>query len=165
MHQYYHGFQNDENRQFNIPFFNPFIYPQWNQPGQFPGVTGQGQYPSPSPQYPGQGQFPNQSGQFSDFFGQQPGHGGPSGGQSASAPQTPPPPFIPEQSNIQTKAIDPGAIRGCLYRFTYVWLDRESFWFYPIFVGRNSVSGFRWSRFRWVYFGIDLNRIQSFQCY
>jgi hypothetical protein len=48
-----------------------------------------------------------------------------------------------------------------------VWLNNgNSFWFYPIFVGRNSVAGYRWRRrYGWVYFGIDLNRIRSFQCF
>jgi hypothetical protein len=32
-------------------------------------------------------------------------------------------------------------------------------------VGRNSIAGYRWRRNRWVYFGIDLNQIQSFQCF
>lgn len=36
---------------------------------------------------------------------------------------------------------------------------------FPVFVGRNSITGFRWSRNRSAYYGIDLDRIQSFQCY
>lgn len=157
MYHYYHKPIDNGFRQLNYPFFSQFFYPNWN-----PGFTGQWQFPE-------QGQIPGQSSQYPGVPGNSPGHGSPSpsfpSGQSASAPQTPPPLFTPEQPLFQTKAIDPGAIRGCLYRFTYIWLDRESFWFYPIFVGRNSVSGFRWYRFRWVYFGIDLNRIQSFQCF
>lgn len=129
----------DETRQ-NQPFGSQFF--NWLLPGLFPGP---------------QGPFPGQ------------GSGGPSpsfpGGQTAGAPQTPPPSFTPTQPQFQTFAIDPGAIRGCLFRFTYIWLARDAFWFYPTFVGRNSVAGFRWSGFRWVYFGIDLNRIQSFQCF
>lgn len=156
MQHYHYEPQDNNDRQFFNPFNFPFFQPNWNQPGQFPGHGGQGQFPGASPQFPGQSQFPWQGGQFP---------GGPTGGQSASAPQTPPPSFTPTQQQIQTKAIDPGAISSCLFRFTYVWLDRDAFWFYPTFVGRNSVAGFRWSRFRWVYFGIDLNRIQSFQCF
>lgn len=142
MHYYYNDPYEDESRQLINPLFHQFLFPGWGQPGQFPG----------------QGQFPGS-----------PGQGGPStgfpSGQSTSPPQTPPPSFTPTQPQFQTFAVDPGAIRGCLFRFTYVWLDRDAFWFYPTFVGRNSVAGFRWSRFRWVYFGIDLNRIQSFQCF
>lgn len=86
-------------------------------------------------------------------------------GQSAQPPSAPPPNFTPQQAQIQPFAVDSGAIRGCLFRFTYIWLRREAFWFFPTFVGRRSISGFRWVGFRWVYFGIDLRRIDSFQCF
>jgi len=86
-------------------------------------------------------------------------------GQSAQPPSEPPPNFTPQQAQIQPFAVDSGAIRGCLFRFTYIWLRREAFWFFPTFVGRRSISGFRWVGFRWVYFGIDLRRIDSFQCF
>src|SRR5699024_10680379 len=119
---------------------------QWNMPGFFGGFFGGGGGPG----------FP---GGAAGFPAGQPGT--PEGGPPAS----PPPPFIPEQSQFQTKAVDPGAIRGCLFRFTYVWLKRDSFWFFPMFVGRNSVSGFRWYFNRWVYYGVDLNRVESFQCF
>ncbi|WP_138419691.1 hypothetical protein [Aquibacillus sediminis] len=91
----------------------------------------------------------------------------PGQGQQAGAPTSPPPSFVPTQTQqVGTFAVDPGAIRGCLYRFTYVWLNRnQQFWFYPIFVGRNSVSGYRWTGFRWVYYGVDLRQIQSFTCF
>lgn len=83
---------------------------------------------------------------------------GPGGGQ----PTSPPPSFIPQQ---QAFAVDPGSIVRCLFRFTYVWLRGfQQFWFFPTFVGRNSVSGFRWTGFRWVFFGISLRQIQSFTC-
>src|SRR5699024_10198325 len=70
--------------------------------------------------------------------------------QTDGPPTTPPPNFTPTQPNFRTFAIDPGAIRGCLFRYTYVWLNRESFWFYHVFIGRQSVAGYRWRRNRWV---------------
>ena len=85
------------------------------------------------------------------------------GGQQASPPG-PPPSFTPTQG-VQTFAIDSGAIQGCLFRFTYVWLRRDAFWFFPTFVGRRSISGFRWNGRRWSFFVIDLRHIQSFQCF
>lgn len=125
--------------------------------GLFPGSGGQ--FPGfPGGQPPGVG-FPGQPG--NQFPGQMP----PGGNQSAGPPNSPPPSFTPAEQQIQPFAVDPGAIRGCLFRFTYVWLNRDQFWYFPTFVGRNSIAGFRWRRNRWVYFGIDLNRIQSFQCY
>nr|WP_194287263.1 hypothetical protein [Gracilibacillus oryzae] len=139
----YYGNMYDE-RQF--PFF-PFFQ------GGFPG-TGGG-FP------PGQGPGPGQQG-FPPF-------GPPQQGQQGGAPLGPPPQQIPQQplqaQGAQVKAVDPGSIRGCMYRYTYVWLSRfNAFWFYPTFVGRRSVAGYRWTGFNWVYFGIDLDRIQSFTC-
>ncbi|RNB79513.1 hypothetical protein EDM56_28720 [Brevibacillus fluminis] len=84
-------------------------------------------------------------------------HGGPAG---------PPPHRTPQRPQNQLYRVDPGAIAGCLHRYTYVWLDNGShFWFYPTFVGRTSVSGFRWRGHSWMYFGIDLNRIEAFTCH
>ncbi|MCH1624487.1 hypothetical protein MJG50_04040 [Fredinandcohnia sp. SECRCQ15] len=95
---------------------------------------------------------------FGPPFGQQ--------GQDVGPPNSPPPSFVPMQSQeISTFAVDPGSIRRCLFRFTYVWLqNRQQFWFYPTFVGRSSISGYRWNGFRWLFFGIDLRRISSFTC-
>lgn len=89
--------------------------------------------------------------------------GGAPGG--VQAPTSPPPQFVP-QMQTATFAVDPGGIRRCLFRNTYIWLNNgEQFWFFPVFVGRTSVAGFRWFGFFWGYFGIDLNRIGSFACF
>ncbi len=85
------------------------------------------------------------------------------GGQANMMPTEPPPSFTPKQAP-QPFAIDASSIRGCLFRFTYIWLRRDAFWFFPVHIGRRSISGFRWIGFRWTYFGIDLRHIQSFQC-
>ncbi|WP_314590592.1 transporter [Paenibacillus terrigena] len=97
--------------------------------------------------------------------GQPPITPGPSGAQ---APTSPPPQFTPAMPQAQAGvfAVDPGAIRGCLFRNTYVWLHNgQQFWFFPIFVGRDSVAGFRWNGFFWMYFGVDLRQIASFTCF
>ncbi|MEK0317579.1 transporter [Cohnella sp. 56] len=90
---------------------------------------------------------------------------GPQGMQQA--PTAPPPQTVPPRPlNASTLAVDPGAIRGCLFRNTYVWpRGGQGFWFYPVFVGRTSVAGFRWNGFFWMYTGIDLQRIESFTCF
>ncbi|CAN7484008.1 hypothetical protein [Rossellomorea sp. LjRoot5] len=97
----------------------------------------------------------------------------PSGGQGGQnqPPPGPPPNFQPQKTAFQgtqggpsTFAVDPGAIRRCLFRYTYIWLRRDAFWFYPVFVGRRSIAGWRWIGFTWVYFGIDLDKIESFTC-
>nr|WP_253957733.1 transporter [Metabacillus halosaccharovorans] len=124
------------NRQFTIPGFPPF------------GPPGGGFDQQPPYGPPG--------------FQGGPGQGGP--------PQGPPPGEIPplqSQSQVGTFAVDPGGIRRCLFRFTYIRLNNgRAFWYYPTFVGRNSVAGYRWRRrqYRWVYFGIDLDQIRSFSC-
>ncbi len=81
------------------------------------------------------------------------------------APKGAPPRMTPTQSP-GLRAIDPGAIRQCMYTYVYIWLENgQNFWFYPTFVGRRSISGYRWTRFGWAYTGFDLDMIQSFYCY
>ena len=161
---YPYPYTHDDERQFNIPgMIGGLLFPghnpwgqQW-QGGPWFGGPGGG----PGAPFPGQGpggQFPGGPG----------GPGGPGSGPSSGPPTSPPPSFTPQspqEGGITTFAVDPGGIRGCLFRFTYVWLRRDAFWYFPTFVGRRSIAGYRWNGFRWVYFGIDLNRIQSFQCY
>ncbi|MEH7343214.1 hypothetical protein V7122_04840 [Bacillus sp. JJ1532] len=133
-------------------------------PGYPPGGFQPGQPGFPPGQQPG---FP--PGQQPGFPPGQPGFspGQPTGGgQQGGPPTSPPPAFTPQMQQATTFAVDPGAIRRCLFRFTYMWLHNgRSFWFYPVFVGRDSVAGWRWRRNRWVYFGIDLRSVRSFQCF
>ncbi|WP_223155086.1 hypothetical protein [Alkalibacillus aidingensis] len=144
------------------------------QPGQ-PGQPGGPGYQPGQPDFPGQPGGPGYQPGQPDFPGQpggpgfQPGQPGQSGGPGqpqVGPPSSPPPSFTPQQAEFGIQAVDPGAIRRCLYRYTYVWLDnRQRFWFYPTYVGRRSVAGYRWTGFFWTYFGIDLERIDSFQCF
>nr|WP_255457451.1 transporter [Sporosarcina sp. JAI121] len=135
-------------------------FPGQGPPGFSPGGGFPGQGPPgfpPGGGFPGQGppRFPPGGG----FPGQQPGQRGPSG---------PPPTTTPAYPSTQLFAVDPGAIRGCLYRYTFVWLSRrQGFWFFPVFVGRTSVAGYRWRsrQRRWEYMGIDLNQIDRFSCF
>jgi hypothetical protein len=110
---------------------------------------------------------PNMSEQGSHFNGQGPQ-------KSQGFPSSNPPKFTPQKPSYQmnkvggptTKAVDPGAIRPCTYRFVYIWPKRgRGFWAWLTYVGRMSASGFRWNGFRWVYFGMDLRSIDHFQCY
>lgn len=138
-------------RQLSIPPFGP--------------PPGGGQGPGFGPP-PGGGQGPG----FGPPGGGPPGGGG---GPGSGPPPGPPPSSPPPQTAASLSgpggptafAVDPGAFIGCLYRFTWVRLNNgEQFWFYPTFIGRRSVAGYRWFFFRWGYFGIDTNRIRSFQC-
>lgn len=94
------------------------------------------------------------------------------------SPLGPPPSHIPSknEAGVQhatfsggggaTKAVSPGSIRGCLFRFTYIWQNNgRNYWAYLTRVDRRSVSGWRWAGFRWVFFGVDLRRIDSFVCF
>lgn len=143
----------------------PYTYPTYDRlsfpsiggvsiPG-FPPIGG-GNIPSfPGAPQGGPPSFPPFGGQNTD-------------GIEQGAPTSPPPSFTPQltQSNVSTLAVDAGSMRPCLFRFTYVWLNNgNAFWFYPTFVGRTSVAGFRWRRNRWTFYGTDTNRIRSFQCF
>ncbi|WP_234396883.1 collagen-like protein [Bacillus massiliglaciei] len=124
-------------------FLNPSLP---GPPGLFPGFPGfPGQPGLPGPGSPGPG-FP--------------------GSPNAQAPTAPPPSFVPQQATASPFAVDPGGIRLCQFRNTYIWLNNgQSFWFYPIFVGPRSVAGFRWNGRFWTIFGIDTRRIASFTCF
>ncbi|MCL2574549.1 MAG: hypothetical protein FWE34_08375 [Defluviitaleaceae bacterium] len=84
--------------------------------------------------------------------------------RSGSAPRFAPPAYVPQRAP-GLRAVDPGSISRCLYSNTFVWLNnRQSFWFFPTFIGRRSIAGFRWMHGRWVYMGFSLNMIDSFFC-
>lgn len=140
----------------------PSLFPGGGGPG-FPGQGGQPGYPGGPPGFPGGGPGQQGPGGPPGF----PGGGGQGGPPSAPPPSGPPPSegVLATQGSPSVYAVDPGAISGCAFRYTYIRLNNgEQFWFYPTFIGRNSVAGYRWIFFRWIYFGIDTRRIASFQC-
>jgi hypothetical protein len=135
---YYYAIPGDRN----FGGFQPPFAPPGQSPAGGPPFAPPGQGPAGGPPFAPPGQGP-----------------------TAGPPTSPPPSFVPQQQ-VEAFAVDPGGIARCMFRYTYVWLRGfEQFWFYPTFVGRNSVSGYRWNGFRWVYFGISLRQIQSFTCY
>jgi hypothetical protein len=72
----------------------------------------------------------------------------------------------PQGPGGNTKAVSPVSIRPCLFKYTYIWQNNgRSYWAYLTSVDRYSVSGWRWMFYRWVYFGIDIRRIDTFICY
>ena len=97
------------------------------------------------------------------------------------APRTAPPGFIPELPRMEGRQMGAPSgfgpqnqygrgrfrdFRGCLYRFTYIWLDNgNNFWFYPIFVRGLQLEGFRWRRNGWVYDRINIRKIIFHICY
>ncbi|MEG0773024.1 DUF3298 domain-containing protein [Clostridium sp.] len=114
------------------------------------------------------------------LFGPQGGSGGFPGGPGGGpggGPPGPPPSMTPSKSGAsfqsqgqfggpQVLAVSPGSIRPCRYQFVYIWLrNGRSFWAWLTNVDRRTASGFRWNGRRWVYFGVDLRRIDYFECY
>lgn len=135
---------------YEVPVFCPFRQLP-NQPGRPPRPPmggGMGNFPG-GPGVPPGGGFPG-------------GHGA---GQSGP-PKSAPPSFTPQQKSGSMLKIDAGSIRPCTFRFVFIWLNNgRGFWAWLTFVGRNSVSGWRWTGRRWVFFGIDTRRIASFTCF
>lgn len=130
--------------------FEPFNWQQ--QPGFFP--------PGP-PGFPGSSRPPGPPG----FPGPSaPPPGPPGGNMQSPSPMGPPPEFTPAMTNWHPGS---GNMRSCLYRNTYVWLNnRTDFWYFPTFVSRNIIFGFRWRhRLGWVYQPLNPNSIRSFQCF
>nr|WP_245850895.1 collagen-like protein [Paenibacillus herberti] len=139
--------------------------PQGGPPGGFPGGPPGGFPGGPPGGFPGgpPGGFPGgpPGGPPGGFPGGVPG--GPGGGPQP--PSSPPPQTIPAKP-FGVFAVDPGAIAGCAFRYTYIWpRNGAGFWFYPVFIGRTSISGFRWNGFFWMFSGLDLQRIESFTCF
>ncbi|MCP3026785.1 hypothetical protein [Halobacillus sp. A5] len=135
-------------------------------PGLGPGEGGMGPGGQFSPGGPAGPGGPGGPGGFPPYGGgpQQPPQGPPFAGGQIPPPPSPP----PSGEGPGLYAVDPGSLYGCLYRYTWVRLNNgRRFWFYPVFIGRESVAGYRWrpNRRRWDYFGIDTRRIASFQCF
>lgn len=159
----YPYYDENEYRQFGGPTSPPPFPPSFTQitGGMFPSFPG-----GPSTQgpfFPGGPSSPPPS-----FPGGPPAQPDFPGGFDQGPPTSPPPSFTPQlqQSQVSAFAVDPGSMRRCLFRYTFVWLrNGRSFWFYPTFIGRQSVAGYRWRGNRWVYYGTDADRIRSFQCF
>ena len=131
--------------------------------------------PPPLPNF--QPFFPNQVPGFPGG----PNPGGPNPGSNLNV--GPPPNFTPSKNapgvkslnqppgqskgqGPQTKAVSPGSISFCLFKFTYIWeRGGRNYWTFLLNVDRQSISGLRWFRGSWVFFGLDLKRIDSFICY
>lgn len=125
----------------------------------------------PQPQGPGSGFFPPLfppgfnpgQGQHDHYPGEQ---YGPEGHIQGYPPGPPPSKQPQKQYGTMLKAVEPGTIRLCTYRYVYLWLDNgRSFWAWLLYVGRTSVYGWRWNGFRWINFGLDTRRIDAFDCY
>jgi len=109
----------------------------------------------------------------------------PQGPGMGEMPRMAPPSFTPEAPQMDQRqmgrqgqqfgygpqfgpefAVRPRDLRNCMFRFTYFWLfNGNNFWFYPTYVDRQAVQGFRWRRNRWEFDRINLRRIFFFRCF
>lgn len=54
---------------------------------------------------------------------------------------------------------------NCLNKYTYVWMtDGSEFWYFPTNLGANSVGGYYYDGYQWVYFTIDTQYIDAAVC-
>lgn len=161
---------NEDNMKFESyeTSFIPYVPLQRQRPPfspEYNNIPPEGNFP-PGFNYPGGGFTP-------------PGFNYPNKNPSQSGmPKSPPPNYIPNKNDggAQSfsqgqyapglKAVSPNSIRFCLYKYTYIWeTNGRNYWSFLLNVDRVSASGFRWLGRRWVYFGVDLRRIDSFVCY
>ncbi|MDR3595732.1 hypothetical protein [Clostridium sp.] len=132
-----------------------------------------------TPPKPG-GNFPPPISNFpSNPSGNQPNFNYPGGTfNPPGMPKSPPPNYTPQKNatgvqtlnaasgGAETKAVSSNSIRFCLYKYTYIWeTNGRSYWTFLLNVDKRTASGFRWYRNTWVYWGVDLRRIDSFICY
>jgi hypothetical protein len=131
-------------------------------------VYGYRQFPSAPPPFPGGMQGPPGFGQQSGYP-QFPGGGFPGYGPPSGPPPSGPPPSAAQfgaQGGPGTAFVSPNTIRRCLHRYVYIWIrGGRSFWAWLVYADRRSIAGWRWNGRRWVYFGMDLRRIDGFSCY
>ncbi|NLO08974.1 MAG: transporter [Clostridiales bacterium] len=169
----------DNQRADNVNMRQPMKYQQFIQGPPF-GTPGQRQ-PGPGPGRPAGPPF----GTPGPGLGRPPGPPVPGPGRPGGQPPSAPPNFTPQLPREEEgqllfepsgsrvsggRVIDfrrrPRDFRGCMNRFTYIWLiNGNNFWFYPVFIGRNAIEGFRWRRNRWEYERIFTNRILFHVCF
>ncbi len=89
-----------------------------------------------------------------------------------TSPPIGPPPGITPKKLYSALKVDPAGIAPCRLQFAYVWIKDikgstgpKEFWTYIVYVGLSSVAGFRWTGSQWLFWGADLNNIDTFTCY
>lgn len=78
-----------------------------------------------------------------------------------------PPYSIPKkiEGQTKTKSVHASDIKRCLFKYIYIWPKKgRSYWAWLTYVGKKYVSGFRWNGHHWIYFRIELKKIDNFVC-
>lgn len=89
----------------------------------------------------------------------------------STPPDISPPNFIPIKSqsinlSMTVLGVDDTILRSCIFCHIYLWLrDGIEFWSWISFIGGGHIIGWRWSKFHWINFELDLRKIESFICY
>ena len=161
----------EEEDQFVAYDFSPIQFDEMQRIPNPPGGFNPNFQP---PNFPGNN-MPNTNFPNPNFPGNNPPSNNPPGGNINPSTLGAPPSHIPNknQKGVQSftnqgtsKAVSQNSIRFCLFQFTYIWeRSGRAYWAYLLNVDRVSVSGLRWLGRRWVFFGVDLRRIDSFICY
>ncbi|MCR3760099.1 hypothetical protein KYB31_14065 [Clostridium felsineum] len=82
--------------------------------------------------------------------------------QYQNHPQNPPPTYIPKMPQV---TVGTNTINICTDKYTYLWLNNgDAFWAYIVYIGTQSISGWRYERGVWRQFGVNLSQIKSFLC-
>jgi len=85
----------------------------------------------------------------------------PAARKPGGAPQNPPPNFTPQISNAAGFAEN----RGRLSDYVFIWRKNSlPFWLYPTFIDGDSIKGYRWTDFGWVYSETDAALIDNLFC-
>lgn len=106
---------------------------------------------------------------FGGWPGSPPPMNQPPMGGNTPMPTSAPPSFTPAMPMTTSRSgshAGSSGIRRCIYRNTFIWeRNGDSYWFFPTFVSRNVILGFRWGRHGWVFNTINRNSILTFQCF
>ncbi|MCL2168764.1 MAG: hypothetical protein FWB74_01905 [Defluviitaleaceae bacterium] len=79
-----------------------------------------------------------------------------------SIPRTAPPQHIPK-AHLARPGHD--AIQSCLYKNTYLWLNNhQQFWFFPTFIGKSSICGYKRINDDWQFMGFGIEMIEKLYC-
>lgn len=70
-------------------------------------------------------------------------------------------------ADYPTYAVSAEALSVCLNKLTYIWQsNNKEYWSYIFYIDHVSFVGWRWNEYikDWVYFGIDISKIEAFTC-
>ena len=83
-------------------------------------------------------------------------------------PKNPPPTYTPKLSDVAHPNLTEVKLREiapCILKSTYLWLKNgASFWAHIGYVGRHSISGWKYTGGQWSHFHLRLNEIKNFIC-